>query len=193
MRAEVIDNVQKSSDVFMLTLHTHIEAKPGQFVLVFPPQTPQRAYSIVKNNSDNIYLGIKKGKETSLYLSTLQKGDFLEVKGPYGHFTPRECDKVTLVAGGIGVTPLVSLYSYYKEKGIPTKVLYSAKGEFPFSDWFDNPILIDTLTQPRITPENIDRDSHVFICGPDPMINSIRKGLIRLGHDPNHIYSEVFL
>lgn len=99
--------------------------EPGQFVMVKPsgsldPFLP-RAYSILRVQSD---ARESKGKETGvveiLYrvvgkgttaLSRLKPGDSVDLLGPFGngYHVPPSVATVLLVAGGIGVPPVVAL------------------------------------------------------------------------------------
>lgn len=183
-----------SPKIFSLTLSLPqaLQAKPGQFVLVQIPDHPQRAYSIVEENDKKIILGIQVEQHTSKALSTLPLNSTLKVLGPFGSFTPRESKTVSLIAGGIGVTPLVSIYQYYKNKNCDIEVFLSARETFVFSEYFDTPHLINTSKQSRLKAIDINPDSTVFICGPTSMIETIRSELINQGHDPEQIFSEEF-
>lgn len=169
-----------------------LDAKPGQFILVELKDHPQRAYSIVEEKESRIRLGIKVQQETSKALSTLALESSIEILGPFGTFTPRQGKNIVLVAGGIGITPIVSLYQYYKNQHSKVEVIISTNNEFVFLEYFDAPILVDTTVQSRVTADDISADSLVFICGPQPMVESLRESLIARGHNPDDIFSEDF-
>ena len=124
-------------------------------------------------------------------------GDVLYVEVGGGFYYKREMgDSLVLIAGGIGVTPLMSIARYVHEAapGVRLTLLYSAKSpsELLFRDDFDaisreneNVRCLYTVTRPEgeawggrvgridaamIAEADIDSASFFFICGPPPMI-----------------------
>jgi ferredoxin-NADP reductase len=100
------------------------------------------------------------GHEFSNALLTLKKGDTIKFSGPYGNFTFNgEHDKLVMLSGGIGITPLRSMIKYCTDKGLATDIVlfYSNRLEddIPFKDEFEglksknqNLTIISTLTRP---------------------------------------------
>jgi nitric oxide dioxygenase len=101
------------------------EFQPGQYIaltLTIPNTTHQhtRNYSLSDCNCKD-YLRISVKKETgtpdgvaSTYLhENIEEGAVLSVGMPSGEFMLKEEDKpVVLIAGGVGITPLMSMYKY---------------------------------------------------------------------------------
>lgn len=105
-------------DVFRLVFSSPwlaSSARPGNFLHVHtaPSLTLRRPFSVhlVQGNDIHILFRIR-GKGT-LFLSALKKGDVLDLIGPLGNgFNLKDAgryDHIYLVAGGIGVAPLVFL------------------------------------------------------------------------------------
>jgi ferredoxin-NADP reductase len=69
--------------------------------------------------------------EFSATLKALNPGDWARIDAPYGTFTYGDEPKIALLAGGIGVTPLVSISKYLADRKLPTKVtlLYGCRTE----------------------------------------------------------------
>lgn len=80
-----------------------------------PDGTPwgQAAFSFVTAPSavmTSLEFGIKRAGEFTRRLDALQVGDVLDLRGPYGVFTPKEEEKELICfSGGIGVTPFVCM------------------------------------------------------------------------------------
>jgi len=139
------------------------------------------------------------------------------VEGPYGAFTGarRRQPRVLLIAGGIGITPLRALLEKFPPQQGAVTVLYRASSwdDVVFREELDalahargatihylvgrrrpdKRIAADPL-DPRslrhLVPDVQVRD--VFICGPDPMIDAVRRALRSL-HVPNaQIHAERF-
>lgn len=107
------------------------DAKPGQFVMLrFPGQTTpflRRPFSIHRLISDDgqmigIEILYKVVGEGTRKLSEIQTGDRVDIFGPLGNsFTVSDHYKVIyIVAGGIGVAPMVFLAAYLRSKGFDT-------------------------------------------------------------------------
>ena len=138
--------------------------------------------------------------------------------GPGGDFFYREemGRSLVLIAGGIGITPLISMIRYVQHASLDVNVtlLYSAKNpsELAFFDELKgisahNPNIkcLFTITQHQDEPwegrvgridsnmlrENIvDRDSLFFICGPSELPVDIKESLRELGVDDSHVHAE---
>lgn len=92
---------------------------PGQFLTLTLPvdeKSIRRSYTISSSPTQGYYCEITvKRKEHgvgSRYLhDVVQEGDRLEVQAPSGKFcfTGKEADSVVLIAGGVGITPMMSI------------------------------------------------------------------------------------
>ncbi len=92
---------------------------PGQFMTLTLPiegHPIKRSYTISSSPTQGFYCEISVKREQygvgSRYLhDVLQEGDTLDVRGPSGKltFTGKEADSIVLIAGGVGITPLMSV------------------------------------------------------------------------------------
>ncbi len=109
--------------------------KAGQFVMLrlFNADGTfwkQKAFSICSTPrmKDAIELGIKRYGEFTNRAAELTVGDRVEVAGPYGVFTlPEKATNIVMMAGGIGITPLLSMIRNVAEEQRPVTItlLYS--------------------------------------------------------------------
>lgn len=116
--------------------NVNIDFYPGQFFMVSfvddAIKTP-RAYSIASSPLNKAYLEIAFNKVGSFTtkLFTLNVGDMLRFKGPYGkfYFHDEIKNNLVLIAGGTGLTPLMSIVRYCNDKKLGNKIrfLYSVK------------------------------------------------------------------
>ena len=69
--------------------------------------------------------------EYSSALKALKLGDWVGIDAPYGGFTYGEEAEIGLLAGGIGITPLVGICKYCTDMRLPTKItlLYGCRTE----------------------------------------------------------------
>ncbi len=102
-----------------------------------------RSYSLVGEGDGQCWrIAVKRlddGRGGSLAMWQLSVGDRLQVSAPQNHFAlDLSAPGYLLVAGGIGITPLVlmaqRLGPHAKRSGVPVKMLYGARhaGEFGY-------------------------------------------------------------
>jgi len=121
--ARVVENVQLAQATYRVRLECpEIAARivPGQFLMLRLPGRndpllgrPLALYDTVLDAAgqpwgvDVVYLVV--GRMTS-QLAGVSAGDRLEAWGPLGNgFAPRDCDRLLMVAGGIGQTPFLAV------------------------------------------------------------------------------------
>ncbi len=129
-RVEVLSNVQVGAGYFRIRLSCHRQyarAVPGQFVMVrladrIEPLLP-RPFSIhrliaAKGIATAIELLYKVVGKGTYQLSLKQPGDFVDLTGPLGNgfVIPDRVLNVYIVAGGIGVAPMVFLSAFLQER-----------------------------------------------------------------------------
>ncbi len=166
-----------------------------------------------------LLLVVKELGDYSGTLANLKTGDKTLYDGPYGAFTPREdaCMHL-LIAGGIGITPFMPMLDEWGCNGFKrrTHLLWSVRthDDLIYRAQFEE---LDQLHErfsftPVITREptpgaagRIDRAllhktihartparMQVFICGPEPMLDCIKR-LLRALHIPRrNIHTERF-
>ena len=186
----------------------------------------QRSYTIASspNQLDWIEISVKKeaGGQGSGYLHESSKvGDIFHIHGPHGKFffDPDITRRLILIAGGVGITPIMSMIRFIRDINWQgeVNVLLSAKTESDllFNDELreirqshKNISIEQTLTKNsnsnwtgrtgRIDSETIrkmelDQDgTHVFICGPNAMADEISSMVLATGIDPRNLHRESF-
>jgi ferredoxin-NADP reductase len=176
----------------------------GQFVLIRPnAELPWRAYSYSRAPSEPLRLTVKQvanGQVSTHITQKLQGGDVLEVKGPYGQFVlPAGSGRVLMLAGGSGVTPMISMLRDLRNQGWPRAVtlvdanrnaaeiilkgeieelVASAQGKLSVvyvlddaTDGLKGPLTADALTA---VLKNVETPEVVALCGPTPMMDAAR-------------------
>jgi dihydroorotate dehydrogenase electron transfer subunit len=169
-----------------------IPGEPGEFVMIrgdwgVHPVLP-RAFSLVESGATGSVL-VKAVGEGTERLAAMVAGDELVVFGPLGNgYQVRENTPV-LVAGGVGVAPLLFLAQQLAAAGIRPIFLYGARTEddLPLADQIAEvaELIITTengvvgekglITAPlkRILSEQADVT--VYSCGPDGMLQAVAK------------------
>ncbi|PKK15028.1 ferric reductase-like transmembrane domain-containing protein [Thermomonospora sp. CIF 1] len=143
-------------------------------------------------------------------LARLRPGTRVWAEGPYGGFTAgrRPRRKALLVAGGVGITPLRTLFETLPGDAV---LLYLARrpedlalraeleeiaGRRPgrVHCFVDEPAAhscpLTTCALRRLVPDVADRD--VYLCGPPGMMQAVIRALRRAGVRRRHIHYESF-
>ena len=109
---------------------------PGQYIaLGFKKNSrpsPVRCFSIVSSpNEKTLQVGMRVAGTFTKTISNLNPGDSLFAFGPFGNFVvDEEVDKnIVLFAGGIGITPFMSIIKYLTEEAIkiPITLVYGIR------------------------------------------------------------------
>jgi benzoate/toluate 1,2-dioxygenase reductase component len=204
-------DVQSNAPVFL----------PGQYVNIDVPGSGQhRSYSFSSAPGESrVSFLIKKipGGVMSGWLESAQPGDTLDLTGPLGSFYLRDVARPLLfLAGGTGLAPFLSMLEVLARAGSQQKVhliygvtrdldlvqveaieAYTAKlpnfsyatvvadadSSHPRKGWVTQHIPADALN---------DGDVDVYLCGPPPMVDAVRKHFDDEGVKPNSFHYEKF-
>jgi len=112
-----------------LKLDSHIDFKPGQFVLVFiaiDRTQVVKPYSIASppSNKKHIELCIRRAGTVSNYMCGLKPGTRIEIQGPGGHFVLKEpiLNDAIFAATGTGISALRPMIDMIFEKGTDKEI-----------------------------------------------------------------------
>ncbi len=168
---------------------------------------------------DLLRITVKDFGDGSREVSRLRPGTRVLIEGPYGRLTGenRRWHRVTMIACGIGITPLRALLEaeYYlpghatliyrasgtedftfateiealaKARGVRTHYLAGPRG--PGGSWLPASVPNRRGTLRNMVPD-IKRND-VFVCGPQPWMESVVRALGDAGVPAEHIYLERF-
>ena len=200
------------------------EHMPGQCAMVCVPGVSEGMFSITSSPTNKEYMefSIKKCGSLTDQLHSLQVGDMVTVRGPYGNNFPVETEfkgkNLLFIAGGIGLAPLRSVINYCidnRENYGRIDVLYGSRSADDLVKlkeiqevWMNVPNMNVYLTIDR---EQEGWDGHVgfvpaylkeigfstdcigITCGPPIMIKFVLQGLKELGFTDEQIYTTLEL
>jgi dihydroorotate dehydrogenase electron transfer subunit len=199
-KPEIIFNKEVSPDTFLMGLRSHeivAQARPGQFVMIrmgfSSDPLLRRPFSICGTKEDDVFFILYRvvGRGTSI-LSGVRKGERLSVLGPLGmgFDLPRSGQNFVLVAGGIGIAPLIFLAQAIENDNMTFVVGYPSVSEMVHMEEVglistDISIATDDGTAGHHGPvtellearlDGSDEDLRtVFACGPIPMLKRVVK------------------
>ena len=104
------------------------EAKPGQFVMLWLPDSgEEKPYSLAANSPVEIAVGARG--PFSEALCHLKKGGRVWLRGPYGRGFELESRRILLVGGGYGFAPLRFLADEAKKRKISATAVCGARSK----------------------------------------------------------------
>ncbi|MER0784378.1 PDR/VanB family oxidoreductase [Pseudomonas aeruginosa] len=187
----VCDDVKRIEIAYRQTLPpfdpgSHIDLK-----VYIEDRVETRSYSVVEHSaSDQLVIAVRllpQSRGGSEYMHGLHVGQRLEITAPSNHFTlGLNAPEVLLLAGGIGVTPIVGMARRLREQQIPFKFAYlgRTRSAMPFLDallaefedrlvvWADDERGVVDLPA-LLTP--LHATGELYMCGPVPMMEAVRK------------------
>lgn len=210
---------QKSVGVFELILKPNkskMNFVSGQFAFLsirnssFPSE--EHPFSMTSVDSDdNLSFLIKSSGDYTGSLNQLKSGSLVRIDGPYGKFSYQNYDnkKQIWIAGGIGITPFLSMARDLSDQDYQIDLFYTAKTKDELvqlielkniSEKNKNFRIISWISteKERLTAEIIKNQvedfssGDIFICGPKPMMDDFKKQFINLGINSVRIHTENF-
>lgn len=195
--------------------------QPGQFMIVRFLQRglwwEAHPFSLsCAPNGSYLRISVKALGDFTRKALSIKPGTPVVIDGPHGIMTPRlsHADKVLLIAGGIGITPLRALAEYFVKAGRNVVLLYGNRtldsiaffGELDGlardyglvvhhilsheANWPGERGFIDRDRIQRLAPDVLERD--VYLCGPPVMMNLVRQALRELDVPVSRVFWERF-
>lgn len=200
------------------------EHMPGQCAMLCAPGISEGMFSITSSPTNREYqeFSIKKCGMLTDYLHSLQPGDEITVRGPYGNSFPVETElkgkNLLFIAGGIGLAPLRSVINYVLDNRSnygTVDIVYGSRSEEDLVQlkeirevWMKAEGVNVYLTIDReqegweghvgFVPDyvkelNFVPDRTALVCGPPIMIKFALAGLRELGFESRQAYTTLEL
>ncbi len=197
----------------------NINFYPGQFVFVRfvgnGTSSEPHPFSISSSSSEKKFkLVIKALGDFTSDLKNINVGTLAKIEGPFGEFFKKEnylsdTGREIWVAGGIGITPFLSMarslgntnrqidlfYSFKdKKEGVfldELKGIGNINKKFRFFPWLS----VEKKISASKIKESIGEfgiDTEVYICGPLPFMLDLKNQFVDIGIDKNNINFEKF-
>ncbi len=219
--------IPRTHDVisFRFPRPAELEYKAGQYLFVTIKQDNKelsKHFSFSSSPTEKEHIEFTKkltDHEYSLALKDLKIGDWARIDAPYGKFTfEGEYPKICLLAGGIGITPFVSICKNATDKGLDSKItlFYGCRTEndiafrteleklkeqnknlrivFTINEatgqWKGKTGIINADMVKKELPDY--KDNIFYTCGPPPMVKAMENLVESLGLSKAQLKLEYF-
>ncbi len=191
VKLKIVANTKVGKDVFLMRLSGDCSeiSNPGEFInITVPGYYLRRPISVCDFSYDYVDILYKVLGHGTKDLSQFKCGMELDVLVGLGNgFDIKKAQKPLLIAGGIGIAPMIALAKLFNEYGIKPKLVYGAQSK-------DDLVLLEVLTQlcdvyvctddgsqgyqgnpvDFLKDNNIDYD-YYYACGPQIMLKFLSK------------------
>ena len=217
-----IDRNSPTTVSFCLESEVPVSFLPGQYVNLQVPgskETRSFSFSSAPNRNELAFLirDVPDGLMSTYMRHKAQVDDFIMFSGPYGSFYLRPVERpILMLAGGTGLAPFLSMLLWLKENpttqpirlayGVNTNAdlvelealaaLKAALHDFDFFTCVVDPESghpkIGYVTNHLSADDLHDGNVDVYVCGPPPMVEGVRKWMAGVGISPKNFLFEKF-
>jgi 3-phenylpropionate/trans-cinnamate dioxygenase ferredoxin reductase subunit len=229
---EVVDIRPEVGNVWALAVkpvgHAGMRFMPGQFAWLTAWKSPvahvEHAFSFSSSaeRTELLEFGIKELGDFTSTIHELQPDQRVYLEGPFGAFSVDrypDAQAYAFIAGGIGVTPVMSMLRTLADRGDrrPLLLIYGNREweevafrkeleglqerlnlkiihvlERPPEDWEDEVGFVTREMLDRYLSPEERRVTDIFLCGPPPMMDAVIEALLELDIHPKQIHFERF-
>jgi ferredoxin-NADP reductase len=224
---EILEIISRTADItsYRFARPSDLSYKPGQYFFVTLKQDGKelsKHFSFSSSPTEKDFFEFTKrltDHEYSTALKAAKVGDWARIDAPYGQFTfEGEYPKIALLAGGIGITPFISICKNATDKRLESQItlffgcrtendipfrqelesMQQANKNFkvhlvlnqPSSDWKGATGIITTDMIQKELPDY--KDNIFYCCGPPGMVTAMEKLITSIGLPQTQLKLEYF-
>jgi ferredoxin-NADP reductase len=181
-----------------------------QFVHADDGRVDERRYSLVglpEQSGGRYRIAVKQALPSrggSAFMWRLQVGDSLPLQHPRNHFElPLTAPQTLLIAGGIGITPIIGMALRLAARRADVVMRYAARSdeELVFGAELQAALGERLRTFRDSQGERLDLDAEIaalhpqgqlLVCGPVPLLHAVQAAWARAGRAPQRLRFETF-
>ena len=185
--------------------------QPGAHIDVHLPNGLIRQYSITNGPGEllSYVIGVKQESASKggskILVETVREGDLLSISEPRNNFPlRRDATRTVLIAGGIGITPLLSMARFLDKSSLPYELHYFTRAgeQVAFRgdlEALHGKVILHTGLPRADIAQTISTAlgqwffaQHVYVCGPPAMLETVRDTAAAQGWPEDAIHYEYF-
>ena len=167
-----------------------------------------RSYSLIGQPDGQVYrIAVKRlddGRGGSLAMWRLAMGDRLRITPPQNHFAlDLSAPGYLLIAGGIGITPLIGMAQTLAARGAPVQLCFGARSEEELAYWPDLQAALGAQAQAALASRGemiplaskiaaLPANAQMYVCGPVPLLDAARRAWAQAGRPLSGLRYETF-
>lgn len=198
---ELVPHESDALPAFTAGAHIDVHVGPGlirQYSLSNDPSERHRYRIAVLRESTS------RGGSAGMH-HRVQAGDVLRVSAPRNHFALAAAPRSLLLAGGIGVTPILAMARALHAQGSPFEMHYCGRSatrmaflhEIKSSDFSDRVALhADDVPAQKFDAQRVlvdpREDTHLYVCGPTGFMDHVLETARRQGWPEVQLHREYF-
>ena len=191
-----------------LTISVNLQDRGPETEARAPARPDVRHYSLVGLPDADVYrIAVKRiepGRGGSRFVWRLVEGDRIRIGTPGNHFElPSDARGALLIAGGIGITPMLGMALTLAARGGPFAMRYAARSaaELVYVERLRAALGSRLRTLTDDAGERIDLDAEIatlagdarlIVCGPHPLLEAARDAWLRAGRSVDRLHFETF-
>lgn len=165
--------------------------EPGAHIEIVVDDDLIRHYSLCGEPTDPTWtVAVLQARDSrggsKLVHERLNEGTTVRVRGPRNRFTQIPAKSYTFIAGGIGITPLLPMLRRADRDGIDWNLHYGGRTRdamayaTELANQFADRVTLHPQDETGLLPldtilAEIDADTAVYACGPEPMLTAIEE------------------
>jgi predicted ferric reductase len=214
---------QNTHDTFTITVDGYKNFIAGQFCFLRLNKNKLHArhpFTISSMPGEDMNFTIKLAGRFTQTAKELNPGDEIIIDGPFGNFIPKTDKDLVFIAGGVGITPFMSILKDRIKKGIDQNItlIYGSRTEADIifkkeidaidKVWFKKIYLLSLTEEGVAMSADCEKGficddvlkryvkdikgSLYYICGPEIMKDNAKKLLKENGVPSGHVFVEDF-
>jgi ferredoxin-NADP reductase len=185
--------------------------QPGAHIDVHLPNGLVRQYSLTNGPGElmSYIIGVKQESASKggskVLVETVREGDVLAISEPRNNFPlRRDATRTLLIAGGIGITPLLSMARFLDKSSLPYQLHYFTRSDESAAFSSELSVLHGHVEKHVGLPRDAIRAkvtallgpyefaNHVYICGPGAMLEMVQEVATALAWPDDAVHFEYF-
>jgi dihydroorotate dehydrogenase electron transfer subunit len=172
---------------------------PGQFLMVWVPGIDEVPMSLSQWSPETIEITVQSIGEATQALFSMQPGDWIGIRGPFGRPFDVDCRRALVVGGGIGMAPLRPLVYSLLKANTQVTLLIGAKTQEDlvfhkeFSEYHNSAFRLVVATDDgsagfkglatKGVTELLDINEFetLYTCGPEMMMAELYRMAVKAG------------
>ncbi|WP_457590916.1 dihydroorotate dehydrogenase electron transfer subunit [Geoglobus sp.] len=175
-----VDRVVKHNpNIATLHFSKPLRSYPGQFIMLNVYGLEEIPLSLSSPNT----VTVKAVGETTTKLVSFTGGEIVGVRGPFGNPFSLTSGRALIVAGGIGIAPMLFLHDVLTACGADVEVVYGARNndELVLTEKFDSLTIATEDGSVGVMGTAVDAVSEmdlegfdkIYACGPQGMVDAL--------------------